>query len=223
MAVFAGRGHHVAVVESSLMAVVEAAFTGTARGVSAWPDPHAGGVPLDEEYSRVSDPHKWRIIGARADAWANVLVDAGMAAIEHDAVVNWRTEPHMVISRVDRLVPVAAGALPIVVARSRIESVDDAGVTIGVGDPAVYLGSLPHCGCDACDDGSAQELSELDKWIDGIVSGTFRRLTRDDQVITVFDHSGWSASGISRRFDVEKTLNNPTGWDEVAGSPWGPS
>jgi len=210
-------------VESALMAAVEAAFTHTGRGLSTWPDPHRDAEPLNEEYSRVSDPQKWRIVGARVDAWVNALVDAGMATAEHDAVVDWRSEPHTVISRIDRLVPAVAGALPIVVARSRIDDVGDAGVTIGVGDPAVYLGSLPHCGCDACDDGSARELSELDKRIGGIVSGTFRRLTRGDQIITRFDHTAWTASGTSRHDEVREALDNPTGWDEVAGSPWGPS
>ena len=36
-------------------------------------------------------------------------------------------------------------------------------LTLGVGDPAVCIGWLPDCGCDACDSGSPNELEQLDR------------------------------------------------------------
>lgn len=42
-----------------------------------WPDPHHGGAaPRDDEYSRLTDPGRYRIVHARARAWAAVLENA---------------------------------------------------------------------------------------------------------------------------------------------------
>ncbi len=132
--------------------------------------------PASEEYSRLSDPAKWRIVGARADAWLVALRAAGLAEVERNAPIRWEAPPRTVVSRADRLVPHVVGGLPLIVARSQLGPVDDAGVTLGVGDPAVVITWIPDCGCDACDSGSQDVLDELDEAIVGVVSGAFRRL-----------------------------------------------
>jgi hypothetical protein len=68
----------VVVAEFELLAAVDAAFAVTGRGLIPWPHPHPDRAPLDEEYSRVLDAAKWRIIGARAEAWLVALVDAAL-------------------------------------------------------------------------------------------------------------------------------------------------
>jgi hypothetical protein len=209
------------VVESELVSAVDEAFVRTGRGLQPWPDPHPDRAPLDEEYSRLLDPAKWRIIGARADAWLEALVEADLATVEHNATVEWVERPGPTITRADRVVPVAAGAIPVVVARSRIDDADDAGVVLGVGDPAVCVAWFPQCGCDACDSGSQDELDRLDEHLTGIVRGTFRRLTKGKRTITVInDDGGWSASGRFGRRQVDAILANPRGWDERRGEPW---
>ena len=55
------------------------------------------------------------------------------------------------------------------------------------------------------------ELQQLDAWIGGIVSGTFRRLSRGDREITVVGPGGWSASGKFGRNGIENTLAKSTG------------
>ncbi len=207
------------VAEHELLAAVDAAFEATGRGMASWADPHPDRSPLAEEYSRLTDPSKWRIIGARADAWVVALVDARLAKVERSTEIRWRTLPGTVVSRTDRVVPRAAGALPLVVARSRLGAVGDAGVTLGVGDPAVCVTWLPQCGCDACDSGSQDVLDELDVNMLGIVSGAFRRLSSGDREITVIGDRRWSASGLSHH-DVNRVLADATGWDEVAGASW---
>lgn len=134
-------------------------------------------------YCRVLPVHQpgARIIGARAEAWLLALAETGLALVERDAGVRWRATPSTVISRADRAVPRAAGALPLVIARSRIADIDDAGVTIGVGDPAIGVAWLPFCGCDACDDGSQAELDRLDDLLAAITTGRFRRLIRPSE------------------------------------------
>lgn len=207
------------VTESELLAAVDEAFRVTGRGLERWPDPHPDRPPLDEEYSRVTNAAKWRIVGARADAWLDALSDAGLAVVERDVDVRWGAAPGSIISRSDRIVPYAAGALPLVVARSRIDDADDAGVTLGVGDPAVCVAGVPACGCDACDGGAQPEIDELDRVVLPVVLGTFRRLARGNQVITVSGHGWWSASNVPGR-RVAAILARPRGWDELTGASW---
>jgi hypothetical protein len=202
-----------------LIARVGDAFALTRQGQSGWADPHPDRSPRDDEYSRVSDAAKWRIIGARADAWMSALVDAGLARIERDASIEWRTPIMTVVSRIDRVVPVAPGALPLVIARSRLGSLEDAGVTLAVGDPAVGVAVIPDCGCDACDSGSQDVLDVLDSFVLAVVSGEFRRLSHGDREITV-RRDGWSASGGFRRREVESIIADSTGWFELSGTPW---
>lgn len=205
---------------AALVATVERAFTQTSAGLARWPDPHPDRSPADEEYSRLLDPAKWRIVGARADAWLVALVDAGLAVVEPDAAITWRTKPGPVISRAERAVPLAAGALPLIVAHSRLGEVDDGGVVLGIGHPAACITWFPDCGCDACDSGSQNELDHLDAHLVGIVSGAFRRLSDGTREITVIGDGGWSASGRFARREVDAVLADPDGWNELAGTSW---
>ena len=85
----------------------------------SWPDPHAGGrEPLPEEYERVTDPDRYRIVHARARLWAQVLAANGARAEERapEDVPAWVGESSR--SPVDRLVRIdppagADGALPL--------------------------------------------------------------------------------------------------------------
>jgi Family of unknown function (DUF6226) len=203
-----------------LLAAVKAAFEITGHGLTQWPDPHPDRPPLDEEYSRLSNPGRWRILGARIDAWLLALVDAGVAAVELDTSIRWRVVPAMVILRTERIVAFAAGALPLVVAHSQLGDVNDAGVVLAVGDPAICVTWFPDCGCDACDSGSRDELDRLDAHVYSIVSGAFRWLCAGDREITVTGEDGWSASGQFGRREVDAILADPVGWDEVTGRSW---
>lgn len=205
---------------TDLVDAVEAAFAVTGRGLSTWPNPHADRSPNDDEYSRTNDAGRWRIVGARADAWLVALEDAGLARVDRDTEVTWVTEPGTRLSRADLAVPHRPGALPLVVARSAIGDVPDAGITLGVGDPATCIAWLPDCGCDACDSGSQNELDQVDQVILGVVAGTFRRLTSGSRQITQLDPGGWSASGRFDRRGVDAVLADPQGWDELSGSAW---
>ena len=207
--------------ETQLRAAVDTAFAMTGRGLRSWRDPHPDRLPRDEEYSRLLDPGKWRILGARADAWVAALLDTRLAVVERYATVSWREKPGPVISRTDSVVPFAAGALRLTVARSRLGDVDDAGVTLGLGDPAVCVDWFPDCGCDACDSGSQNELDHFDRHMLVLVTGGFRRLTHRDRTITVFGEHEWQASGSLRVGEVERIIAEPPrGWDELTGAPW---
>ena len=173
----------------ALIDAVEVAFVGTAAGLERWDDPHPppDRVVDEDEYSRVTNPAKWRIIGARADAWVDALVALGLATVERDADERWLESPTTAIIRTDVLSPTVVGGLPLVVGRSRIEDVMDAGVTLGAGLPAVQIAFVPDCGCDACDSGSQDEIDLIDSYFRPVVSGEFRLLRRGRQSIMVLD------------------------------------
>lgn len=174
---------------SALVTVVEEAFERRADGLERWDDPHPPPDRLvaDEEYSRVSNAAKWRIIGARADAWIDALVALGLATVEHDADVRWVEAPSSALTRTDVLAPTTAGGVALVVCRSRIDDVEDAGVTLAVGDPAVRIAFIPDCGCDACDSGSHDVIDALDSYVRPVVSGEFRFLHRGRRSVMVLD------------------------------------
>jgi len=181
-----------------LVGAVDAAFVETGRGLAGWPNPHPDRLPLDEEYSRVTNPYKWQILAARADAWLAALADAGLAEIEEETNVAWEEPPRLEPNRAYRARPRAPGALPLVVAMERLEGIDDAGVSLGVGDPAVLLLATPGCGCDACDSGSQDALDEFDEYMLSVVTGSYRKLRLGKREITVISDNHRSSRGFGR-------------------------
>ena len=175
-----------------LLADVERTFAVTGADTPPWPDPHLGpdgqDLPVrEEEYSRCLDPGKHRILAARADAWAQVLVATGWAEREEiadSAALSWLTDPLVTARRATVLRPHRPGAQPLLLARTAPEeapgSVDltsgDAvlhSVVVGLGDPPLAVETVPDCGCDACDTGSRDLLQQLDQAILSIVDGSY--------------------------------------------------
>ena len=74
-----------------------------ALDLPVWPARHPDGAPpREEEYSRVTDPQRYRIAAARARVWAEVLSEVG-AVVEPDPV---RGIPLDEAGRADLTVPV---------------------------------------------------------------------------------------------------------------------
>ncbi len=182
-----------------LVAAVDAAFVETGRGLSGWRDPHPDRMPLDEEYSRVTNPQRWKILAARAEAWLEALAAAGLAEIEAEAEVAWQEPPRFPAARTIRAVPLAPGAIPLVVAMTGFEGVEWPAVAIGAGDPADVLEVVPDCACDACDSGSQDALDVLDEYVICVVTGTYRKLWRGRREITVYSEDRMSWSGFDKR------------------------
>lgn len=204
-----------------LLVSVHRHFADRSPELQHWPNPHPDDGPAEDEYSRVTDPHKWRILGTRADAWVAALVDAGAATVEavSPADIEWADGPGTTVTAAVRVLPTRAGAQPLIVGRSALEDDPEAGITLGWGSPPVTAGWFPHCGCDACDGGSEPELETLDNRLSSIVTGQYRHLTRGDNLI-VAEADGWRASGRRVPDHVESILANPTGWTDRTGGTW---
>ena len=175
-----------------LLADVERAFAVTGVDTPSWPDPHLGPDgemldPREEEYSRCLDPGKYRILAARAEAWAQVLAARGWAEREEVAdgdALPWLIAPQAPTHRATVLRPDRAGAQTLLLVCTAPEGEtgssdleqDEAllpGIVVGLGDPALAAETLPDCGCDACDSGSRDLLEQLDQSVLSIIDGSY--------------------------------------------------
>lgn len=162
---------------------------------------------------------KWRIVPARAEAWWISAVELGLARLERDVRVRWALDRGRPYGSVDRLVPHAAGALPIVLGYISAEGMDFTAVHLASGDPAVDVTLVPPCGATPCDSGSQDATDLLDEHAFGVISGQFRHLTKADRTVMVKDASGSSASGTS---DAARSMRSwrTRGEGETSGSSW---
>ena len=208
-----------------LLAAVERAFLVTGADTPGWPDPHPGPLrsPRDEEYSRVTDVGKYRILGARVDAWVQVLAESGLAEAEDVPAEPW-IGGHFGpgdVARVRRLAPRAPGGLVLLFASTLVDG-SPFGLEVGIAhadEQPVCVGLVPDCGCDACDSGSADLLEVLDGWVLTVARGGVVHARLGDRSATRTLH-GWSASGDHDRSWLDEETVVP---DEVVrwiGTPW---
>lgn len=218
-----------------LLPEVERAFEVTGASTPGWPDPRpdwdATYPEREAAYSRVLDPGKYRILETRLDAWVSVLGARGLAAevevdpltVSWDGAVRASTE----LARVRRLQPTAPGALAIELGSTLVDGapfgVDVAVVDLSGLSGLSHVGSLlepvPHCGCDACDSGSAELLEVLDHWVMTVARGGVVHV-RSDGAVATRRWDGSTSSGV----DGERWLSGrdvlPDGAQVWRGSAW---
>ena len=182
---FAGAG---------LLPAVDEAFIRLRGDLADWPNPHPGGAaPAEHEYSRVTNPERYRLLAVRADAWIEAVTAAGVGVAEQvaPADVAWQREQHLAPSRVI-VVRGAAGTQPIVVG----VLADETFVQIGVGQPVEVLDRQPDCGCDACDTGSVDLLETVDRaFILALSGGVYVVRGRGSSVVRR-RLDGWSSTAV---------------------------
>ncbi|MBC7310383.1 MAG: VOC family protein [Tetrasphaera sp.] len=192
-----------------LLPAVEEHFAARPPELRTWPHPHPDREPLDEEYSRCLDPAKYRIVVARARAWAAALVESGVAeAVEHPSGLD--------------LIPTTEGALPLTVRIEGFEGIPDNLVGLEVG--GTVLARLPDCGCDACDDGSAGLLEALDDVVLHVLDGGVLRVIGPDGREVTTTGNGWSASGTFARGEPEQWVADARAgrspYEVIQGAAW---
>ena len=206
---------------SSLLPAVDEAFTWLRGDLADWPNPHtAGGSPADDEYSRVTDPERYRLLAVRADAWVEVIVDAGLGVVEQldPEAVQWVVDQHLVPTRVSVLRG-PEGAQPIVVLIAAEETV----VQVGVGQPVELLDRQPDCGCDACDTGSADLLDTVDSAFVLALSGGVYVVRASTTSVVQRSLDGWGSTNVdhdeAERWLAEAADGRRTD-GVVAGEAW---
>ncbi|WP_425583870.1 DUF6226 family protein [Terrabacter aeriphilus] len=210
---------------SALVRDVDQAFAVTGAATPGWDDPHPDRSALEEEYSRCSDPGKYRILDARADAWCEVLARQGLAHVTNARGARWMDGVRDPDAwwRVRQLNPSTPGGLTLHLASTLVDG-QPFGVDVGVSAatrPAVHLGSVPDCGCDACDSGSAELLDVLDGWILSVAAGGVVHARSDAASISRTAEGGWQADGmgwLESWLDASSPV--PRGVRRWIGSPW---
>jgi hypothetical protein len=148
-------------------------------GLSSWPDPHPGDtMPRDEEYSRVTDPERYRVVHARARIWAEVLEDTlGVRSEALSTDLLSAAGGPWEFDRGVRLDPHRAGTLPLLLLERDVPTQTGEGTLavlhIAVARPDVLVDMQPDCGCDACDCGSSYLLEAIDEAVLHVVGGPF--------------------------------------------------
>ena len=173
------RGHTVVrmVRLAELQAQVAAGYD--RLGMPSWPNPHPGMTqPRDEEYSRLTDPERYRIVHARARVWAETLGD--LPGVEVEALAPASPDDEGDARRYDRgvrLVSPLPDRLPLLLLEhdGRWPGLErsPAVLHISVVRPEIGLAMVPDCGCDACDLGSDDLLDVIDETIGHVVDGPF--------------------------------------------------
>ncbi len=219
----------------ALQALVVASYD--RLGMPSWPNPHPGMAPPgEEEYSRVTEPARYRIVHARARVWANRLGDVPGVEVETLAPAPLDDEGHL--GRYDRGVRLAShlpGTLPLLLLERdvRLPGLDAslAVLHISVVRPEIALEMLPDCGCDACDWGSGELLQAIDETIGHVVGGPFVALRATGW------HAQWHPDGgssghagrgpdhaqvmeLCRRLAGGQDVRLPKGTQAFVGRPW---
>lgn len=146
-------------------------------GLPSWPDPHPDRDPVDEEYSRLTDPGRHVVVHERARVWAQVLRERLGARVDRLPPEPARQVDNDVVG-FDRGVRVASpvpGTLPLLLLERDVP-VGSGGevlpvLAVAAVRPDVLLAQWPDCGCDACDSGSADLAEALDRSVREIVGG----------------------------------------------------
>ena len=146
-------------------------------GLPTWPDPHPDGLsPAEEEYSRVTDPARLRMVHLRGRVWAEVLDEVLGADMETLAPTSGMAG-RPAFDRGVRITPRRSGTLPLLLLErdvaTRPGDAPLAVLEIAVARPDVVVEVQPDCGCDACDSGSSQLLEAIDSAIGHVVGGPF--------------------------------------------------
>lgn len=162
-------------------------------GLPAWPDPHAGlESPREEEYSRVTDPERYRVVHARARVWTDVLRE--VSGVEVESLARDALDGNG--SRFDRGVRLDStrpGTLPLFLLEQNVPLLGQeeslAVLHISVARPEVVVEMQPDCGCDACDSGSDDLLTAIDETVGHVLGGPFVALRGDGW------HADWYPDG----------------------------
>ena len=205
-------------------------------GLPSWPDPHPHRVsPRDEEYSRVTDPERYRIVHARAGVWADVLTEALGARAEGLAAVPVAVRGGEAFDRGVRLTPPRPGTLPLLLLERDVPTQTGATTLavlhIAVVRPDVVVERQPDCGCDACDSGSGDLLEAVDATVRHVVGGPFVVL-RGERWRAEWHPDGGSAGGdgrgpdfrmvmdLCRRLAEGETVRLPRNTEAFVGRSW---
>ena len=153
-----------------------------------WPPPRDPMTsPRDEEYSRVTDPAKYRIVHQRATAWARAAADLLGAVYEEIPAPVDDDAPRggrVALTSAHRLRSPRPGTLPLYLLATAAPQPAGmlSALLLAVGRPGFEVEFIPDCGCDACDSGSDDLLEQVDRIFAAVVTGELRAAKGGDGI-----------------------------------------
>ena len=136
--------------------------------------------PLDEAYSRVTNPerfgplHEWALeTVARLNSEYEITLEEGMG-LDNELERGPLARPTV------KLTPLQDSGAPVTIAFT-----DFPGLEVRVGRWAIHV--FPSCGCDACDEMPEEEFERLTAMLGNVVAGRFRESMGLDP-----EGTGWS-------------------------------
>jgi hypothetical protein len=197
-------------------------------GLPSWPNPHAGkDSPREEEYSRVTDPARYRIVHTRARLWADRLSAVRRISAEQLTSASF--------DRGVRLTSTRRGTLPLLLLERGVplsgRGAPRATLQISVARPEVSVEILPDCGCDACDYGSADLLKAVDDTIVEVIGSPFVALRGNGWHVEWYQDGGSASIGadgpeyyqmmeLCRRLAGGEDVRLPAGAEALLGNAW---
>lgn len=174
----------------------------------SWPDPHPDMEPPgEEEHSRYTGPERYRVVHGRARMWADVLGDVPGVRVVSVPPLDVKGPDRF--DRGVRITSSRSGTLPLLLLESDVWLSETegtmAGLRVSVARPEVSVETLPQCGCDACDSGSADLLEVIDEVISTVVGGPFVALRAEDWRAQWHPNGwSWSAGGTGPDLDLDQ-------------------
>ena len=203
----------------------------------AWPDPHPEMTsPVADEYSRVTQPERYRIVRVRAHAWARAL--QAVPGVEAETLTPAPLDADGHLGNFDRGVRLSSprpGTLALLLlerdAPIRPGDAPLPGLHISVDRPEISVMMLPDYGCDACDSGSEDLLQAIDETIISVVGGTSAVLRGKGWHARWWPSGGSSGGGRrtpghqqamewSRRLASGQHVRLPRGTEALVGHTW---
>lgn len=175
----------------------------------SWPSPRPFmDSPREQEYSRVTDPDRYRIVHERARVWAQVLT--ALPGVRSESMPSGPLDADGHRGTFDRGVRFTSdreGTLPLLLLE-RDAPLEEGTVPVlhlAVADPPVELASQPDCGCDACDSGSLDLLEAIDEAISHVIAGPLVILQGKDWTAQ-WHPDGGSSGGAGRGPDHDRVM-----------------
>ena len=153
------------------------------------PGPIPTQIAAEEEYSRVTDPQRYRALVLRLQAWQQALstlcdVDVDTMAKGEDRLQQRWSSPH-------------GNTLPLYVSVVTFDQVPLVGLSVtSDADP---FDIVPDCACDACDSGSQDLLAVLDDDMTALIDGSLVFIVAPSEA----DRSAFRLVATSRRCALE--------------------